>query len=212
MEMSKSNMTTGMLLDGAQMSISALIAGTMGFLKERNIDITEWVSYIGQKFTDSLKDLEGEPVEHVLKHLLELEIAPLGAEIISIEGKGDKAEAVLTALPGRPVLEKFGTTPRQLLRGFSLSQKEFESILDMFQPAASSIGLRLTHHTKNSQLYVTLAKGSQRRKVSPRPQMSEQDELTAISNILSNYEHEFGGDGSTPGSLEMDINEPAEDA
>jgi hypothetical protein len=47
------------LLDGAQMELSAFLAGTIGFLKERNIPIKEWVTYIGEMFEGSLDELEG---------------------------------------------------------------------------------------------------------------------------------------------------------
>jgi hypothetical protein len=145
-----------MLLDGAQMSLSAFIAGTMGFLKQRNIPIKDWVSYIGEQFEGSLGELEDEEAGRVMDHLLALEVLPLGVDIVSSRSTADKAEARLTSLPSRTVLEKFGTTPRELLRGFGVTKKEFESVLSMYEPAAAAIGLKFKYQSKDDQEILTL--------------------------------------------------------
>jgi len=152
----KKDVPKEMLLDGAQMTLSAFIAGTMGFLKERNIPIKDWVSYIGEQFEGSLGELEGEEAGNVMGHLLTLQVLPLGVDIVSSKSTRDKAEARLTSLPSRTILGKFGTTPRELLRGFGVTKKEFESILSMYEPAAKAIGLKLKYQSKDDQQILTL--------------------------------------------------------
>ena len=152
----KKDVPKEMLLDGAQMTLSALIAGTMGFLKEKNIPIKDWVSYIGEQFEGSLAKLEGEEAGNVIGHLLTLEVLPLGVDILSTKSTPDKAEARLTSLPSRTVLEKFGTTPRELLRGFGVTKKEFESIVSMHEPAATAIGLKFKYQSRGDQEILTL--------------------------------------------------------
>jgi len=152
----KKDVPKEMLLDGAQMTLSAFIAGTMGFLKERNIPIKDWVSYIGEQFEGSLGELEGEEAGNVMGHLLTLQVLPLGVDIVSSKSTRDKAEARLTSLPSRTILGKFGTTPRELLRGFGVTKKEFESILSMYEPAAKAIGLKLKCQSKDDQQILTL--------------------------------------------------------
>lgn len=152
----KKDVPKEMLLDGAQMSLSAFIAGTMGFLKQHNIPIKDWVSYIGEQFEGSLGELEGEEAGKVMDHLLALEVLPLGVDILSSQSTPDKAEARLTSLPSRTVLEKFGTTPRELLRGFGVTKKEFESILSMYEPAAAAIGFKFKYQSKDDQEILTL--------------------------------------------------------
>ena len=147
-----------MLLDGAQMSFSAFIAGTMGFLKQHNIEVKDWLAYIGEKFSEMLGGLEGRWAGEVMHHLLSLNILPWGAEVVSSELSDEKAEVTLLPLPSRPVLEKFGTTPQDLLRDFGVTPKEFESIYDMFGPAVASIGLRFSHHLKDGKQVLRLEK------------------------------------------------------
>ena len=152
----KKDVPKEMLLDGAQMTLSAFIAGTMGFLKQQNIPIKDWVSYIGEQFEGSLGEMEGEEAGKVMEHLLALEVLPLGADILSSQSTPDKAEARLTSLPSRIILEKFGTTPRELLSGFGVAKKEFESILSMYEPAAAAIGLKFKYQSKLDQEILTL--------------------------------------------------------
>lgn len=154
--MARQKVPQSVLLDGAQMSLSALLAGTMGFLKARNIPINDWVSYIGEQFESSLADLEDESAERVMEHLLTLQVLPLGCKVISSRATGEKAEVTLESLSSRTVLEKFGTTPQELLRGFGVTQKEFKSIYAMFEPAAKAIGLRFTHQLKDGKQFLSL--------------------------------------------------------
>jgi len=158
--MARTGVSKAVLLDGAQMSMSAFIAGTMGFLKEHNIPVKDWITYLGEAFDGSLDALQGEGADRVMEHLLPLQILPLGAEVISDRSTADKAEAVVTTLPSRTVLEKFGTTPSEMLEGFGVTQREFASVLDMFGPSAKSIGFRFKHQLKDGQEVLTLESAS----------------------------------------------------
>lgn len=146
------------LLDGAQMCIAATIAGIAGFLKEYNIPFKEFSDYMGEMFEDSLGDLKGRGADEVMEHLLTLEILPMGAEVISSKLTPDKAEVTLTTLPPRTLLEKFGTTPKLLLSDFGVTQKEYESIYAMYEPAAKAIGLKLRYHSKDNHEIISLEK------------------------------------------------------
>ena len=165
--MAKQNVPKQVLLDGAQMALAGFLAGTLDFLKERNMSIQEWVSYIGEQFEGSLGVLEGEEVGRVMEHLLTLQVLPMGAEVTSSRTTNGKVEVKLTPLPSRALLEKFGTTPRELLRGFGLTQKDFEAIYGMYEPAARAIGLRFTHQLKEGEEVLSLepaTSGPSRRK------------------------------------------------
>jgi hypothetical protein len=143
--MAKESVSKDVLLDGAQMNLSALIAGTMGFLKKKRIPIKDWVKYIGDEFEGSWGALEGEKLQNVLGHLLTLEILPLGVEAKTSEITPKKAEVTVTTLPSRIVLKKFGTTPKELLDGFGVTAEEMASFYAMYEPAAKAIGLKFTH-------------------------------------------------------------------
>lgn len=155
-----SRVTKGVLLDGAQMDLTALVAGTMGFLKEKNIPAREWLTYIGKQFEDSWGGLEGEGVDQVVRHLLPIQIQPLGAEVISSQVSPERAEVVLTTLPSRELLEKFGTTPREILGAFGVTQREYAEVYAMFEAPAEAIGLRFTHRLGRGRQVLQIEKPS----------------------------------------------------
>jgi hypothetical protein len=154
--MAKTSVPKEVLLDGAQMCLAATTVGIIGFLKERNIPVKALVDYMGEQFEDSLGDLEGEEVGKVMEHLLTLEVLPMGAEVISSQATAGKAEVTLTSLPPRKVLEKFGTTPGDLLQGFGVTMMEYASIYGMYAPAARAIGLRFRHQLKGGKEILSL--------------------------------------------------------
>jgi hypothetical protein len=144
------------LLDGAQMSLAAFLAGTMGFLKEHDIPVKDWVAYMGDMFEGAMGEMEGEDPAFVMQHLLELEILPMGAEVVSTSATDGRAEVTITSLPSRSVLEKFGTTPSDLLKGSGVTKKEFESILSMYEPAAKAIGMKFGYKSAGEHEILTL--------------------------------------------------------
>lgn len=150
-----------MLMDGAYMSIAATTAGIIGFLKEKNIPLKEFLAYFGERFEDSFSALSGEPVEKVMQHLLMLEILPMGVQVISTKASKNKAEAVVTSLPPKDVLEKFGTTPRELLNGFGVTAKEFESMYETFTPAIKAVGLKFSHAKRDGNEVLTIERISE---------------------------------------------------
>jgi len=154
--MSKQKVPNEVLLDGAQMNLSALIAGTMGFLKKRRIPIKDWVRYIGEQFEGSWGGLQGEKLQSVLEHLLTLEVLPLGVEATSSEVTPKKAEVTVTSLPSRIVLKKFGTTPKELLDGFGVTAAEVASFYAMYEPSAKAIGLKFTHRLSGGRQVLAL--------------------------------------------------------
>lgn len=145
-----------MLLDGAQMHLAATTAAIAGFLKEHDIPIEDFVDYMGGSFEGMFGDLEGRGADEVMEHMLKLEVLPMGAEIVSSDMTEDFAEVTLTSLPPERVLDKFGTTPEDLLDGFGITRREFTMIYDSFSPAVEAIGLKFSHHTSDGHEILTL--------------------------------------------------------
>ncbi|PPD58164.1 hypothetical protein [Dehalogenimonas etheniformans] len=160
--MATKNASTEILLDGAQMSIASMMAAIAGFLKEKGIPLKEFVNYFGKQFEGAWADLEGRGVNEVMDHFLDLEVLPMGAEVISKQASLEKAEVTLTSLPPRKVLERFGTTPSELLKGFGVTERQFASIYDSFIPAAKAIGLKFSHHAQDGHEVLVLEKARQR--------------------------------------------------
>ncbi len=156
------------LLDGTQMNLIAFIAGTMGFLKEKKVDTKEWASYIGKSFEDSWQAFEGAGADEIMEHLIPLQIQPFGAEVISSKGDYNQAEVILSSLPSKAVLQRFGTTPREILGGFGITQREFAALYDIFKPSAAAAGFQFTHKPgKGSHIIELQRKPSKHKKQRP---------------------------------------------
>ena len=132
------------------------------FSREHDIPVAELAAYIGDKFEGTLGDLEGDEVGSIMEHMLTLQILPMGAEVISSQGTADRAEVKLTSLPSRSLLEKFGTTPEDLLEGFDITAEEFASIYAMYEPAAKAIGLVFKHRLQNGEEIISLERRTRR--------------------------------------------------
>ncbi len=161
--MIKEEVSKEVLLDGAQMGLSVVLAGTMGFLKKHGLPIEDWAEYIGEAFEGALGELQGEPLDTVMEHLLTLEVLPMGAEVVSSESTPQKAEVTVTSLPSRALLKKFGTTPREFLSGFGVTKRDLASVYAMYEPAAKAVGLQFTHELTDGHQVLSLKRASARR-------------------------------------------------
>ena len=160
--MAKEEVSKDVLLDGAQMGLSMVLAGTIGFLKKQDLSIEDWAKYIGEAFEGALGDLEGAPLDTVMEHLLTLDVLPTGVEVVSSESTSRKAEVTVTPLPSRALLKKFGTTPREFLSGFGITKQDLASVYAMYEPAAKSIGLEFRHELTDSRQVLSLKRASGR--------------------------------------------------
>jgi hypothetical protein len=148
------------MLDGAQMGLSVVLAGTMGFLKKHGLPTKDWAEYIGEAFEGALGELEGAPLEAVMEHLLTLEVLPMGPEVVSSKSTPQKAEVTVTPLPSPGLLKKFGTTPREFLSGFGITRQDLASVYAMYEPAARAIGLQFTHELTDGRQKLSLKRAS----------------------------------------------------
>ena len=143
-------------LDGAQMMMMSFLAGTMGFLKDNDVSIGDWIRHVGGAFEGSWEAFKGAGADETMGHLIPLLIQPLGVEILSSSGDSDEVKLTMTTLPPRDVLERFETTPEELLDGFGITREEFASIYDLFKPAAEAAGFRFTHGLQGDEHEVTV--------------------------------------------------------
>ena len=105
----------------------------------------------------------GEPkgnidADEVMGHLVPLQIEPLGVKVLESSGYSDRVELTLTPLPPTEVLERFGTTPEELMDGFGITGEDMAAVYHFFEPAARAAGFTFTHELRGDQQVVTLSK------------------------------------------------------
>ena len=89
--MIKEEVSKEVLLDGAQMGLSVVLVGTMGFLKEHSIPIEDWVRYIGESFEGALGELQGEPLDTVMECCQSAKVGHFETEHMSMVTRGVSA-------------------------------------------------------------------------------------------------------------------------
>ena len=156
--MSDSDEMTEMMLDGSQMALSALIAGTAGFLKQRRIAPSDWIAYVGGMFEGAWEGLADEGADVVMQQLLNLSILPMGSRVLREDMSSDRAEVEITPLPSEEVLARFGTEPADLYEGFEITADDFATIYDFQRAALEAIGLTYTHGPGAEGYVLTLSR------------------------------------------------------
>ena len=177
-----------MLLDGARMLMTGMTAGTMGFLKGARHSYQRVGRLYRRKVRGLTRRSGGRAAGKVMEHLLALEILPMGVEMISSDVTDGKADVKVTSLPSQAVLEKFGTTPRELLSGFGVTQREMSTIFAMYEPAAKAIGLRFSHELKNGKQVIQ-----------PGTRAAEKGRTSVHRRAICRYQYGRSLQGQVPG-------------
>jgi hypothetical protein len=96
-------------------------------------------------FEGAWEGIEDEGADAVMTQLLSLSILPMGGKVLRQQMSADAAEVEVSSLPSEAVLGRFGTSPEDLLAGFSITARDFAVIYDLQRPALEAIGLHFTH-------------------------------------------------------------------
>lgn len=114
----------------AQGNATALALTALAYLKERGLDLDEYVAFHGRRFAPLWEELRGRPVVEVAR-LAALNAVSLGATLISLSGDDRRAEVLVAGWPDEEFLD--------LLQ---LSREDAQRQLDAFGPITEHLGIR----------------------------------------------------------------------
>jgi hypothetical protein len=114
----------------AQGNATALALTALAYLKERGLDLDEYVAFHGRRFAPLWEELRGRPVVEVAR-LAALNAVSLGATLISLSGDDRRAEVLVAGWPDGEFLD--------LLQ---LSREDAQRQLDAFGPITEHLGIR----------------------------------------------------------------------
>jgi hypothetical protein len=114
----------------AQGNATALALTALAYLKERGLDLDEYVAFHGRRFAPLWGELRGRPVVEVAR-LAALNAVSLGATLISLSGDDRRAEVLVAGWPDEEFLD--------LLQ---LSREDAQRQLDAFGPITEHLGIR----------------------------------------------------------------------
>src|ERR687893_1115764 len=116
--------------DQAQGNATALALTALAYLKERGLDLDEYVAFHGRRFAPAWEELRGRPVAEAAR-LAALNAVSLGATLISLSGDDRRAEVLVAGWPDEEFLD--------LLQ---LSREDAQRQLDAFGPITEHLGIR----------------------------------------------------------------------
>ena len=114
----------------AQGNATAFALTALAYLKERGLDLDEYVAFHGRRFAPGWEELRARPVVEVAR-LAALNAVSLGATLRSLSGDDRSAEVVVAGWPQEDFLD--------LLR---LSPEDAERQHDAFGPIMEHLGIR----------------------------------------------------------------------
>jgi len=114
----------------AQGNATALALTALAYLKERGLDLDEYVAFHGRRFAPLWEELRGRPVVEVAR-LAALNAVSLGATLISLSGDDRRAEVLVAGWPDEEFLD--------LLQ---LSREDAQRQYGAFGPIMEHLGIR----------------------------------------------------------------------
>jgi hypothetical protein len=118
------------VLSQAQGNATALALTALAYLKERGLDLDEYVAFHGRRFAPAWEELSGSPVVEVAR-LAALNAVSLGATLRSLSGNDRSAQVLVEGWPDEGVLD--------LLR---LSREDAQCQHGAFGPIMEHLGIR----------------------------------------------------------------------
>ncbi len=116
------------LYEQAQGNATALVLGTVAFLKERGVDVGEWSADFGRRVAPGWEELRGQGAHGVME-IVALNFVSVGGSLQSLTGDDNQADAVFEGWP-----------PQEMLDLFNLSQSAAEPFWESLRPIAQYLG------------------------------------------------------------------------
>jgi hypothetical protein len=132
-EASNTEFTTEELLSQAKGNATAFILTTIAYLKERDLDVDDFVAYFGRQFAPGWDELRPQPVAAVARTAA-LNAVSVGGTLGSLSGDETRAEVVMT---GWPEEEEISSV-------LGLGRNDSDAMWDSFYPIMDRLGVRYT--------------------------------------------------------------------
>lgn len=117
------------LLDHAEENLAGVILATVAFCKERGIPLSDWVSFVGNKFAPTWDEVKGKGAREVAR-LVALNSIASGGVVHSVTGDAARAEISAT-WPDAEDLEHFG-----------LTRSDLDPVMQVYTPILAHVGLK----------------------------------------------------------------------
>ena len=145
--MAEPEFSTDQLLEQAQGNITAIILGTLAYLKAHSLSSEEFIAFMGKLVAPGWEEVKGQGARAAMKYIAR-NASTTGAGLASISGDENQAEVVLTNWPSTTDLEVFGVT-----------QEEVDAFAwAIYHPVAAYLNLHYEWQRHGNQIVVRLTR------------------------------------------------------
>ena len=131
------------VLELAQGNATAFVITTFAYLKERGLDLDEYVAFFGRQVAPGWEEMRGRPVADVAR-VAALNPVSVGATLRSLSGDDTHAEVLLAGWPDEEFLSELG-----------LTQSAGDRILNAFEPIMDYLGIRYAWQREGEAVRLT---------------------------------------------------------
>jgi len=148
-EASNTEFTTEELLSGARGNATAFVLTTIAYLRERGLDVEDFVTFFGRQFAPGWDGLRAQPVAAVAQTVAR-NARSVGCTLGSISGDETRAEIVITGWPNAEELSPV----------LGLEPNAGDALWDSFYPIMDRVGIRYTWQREDGTVRLTYERDS----------------------------------------------------
>ena len=132
-EASNTEFTTEELLSGAQGNATAFVLTTIAYLRERGLDVEDFVAFFGRQFAPGWDGLRTQPVAAVAQSVARNAVS-VGCTLGLLSGDEARAEILFTGWPDAEEISNL----------LGLKPYDRDAMWDSFYPLMEPLGVRYT--------------------------------------------------------------------
>jgi hypothetical protein len=129
-EASNTEFTTEELLSGAQGNATAFVLTTIAYLKERGLDVEDFVAFFGRQFAPGWDELRAQPAAAVAQTVARNAVS-VGCTLGSLSSDEARAEVLVTGWPDA----------EEISRVLGLEPDAGDAMWDSFYPIMERLGI-----------------------------------------------------------------------
>ncbi len=143
-EASNTEFTTEELLSGARGNATAFVLATIAYLRERGMDVQDFVTFFGRQFAPGWDELRAKPVAAVALTVARNAVS-VGCTLGSLSGEETRAEVFVTGWPDAEALSSV----------LGLEPDAGDAMWDSFYPIMESLGIRYAWRREDGSVRLT---------------------------------------------------------
>jgi len=148
-EAADAEFTTEELLSGARGNATAFVLATIAYLRERDLDVEDFVTFFGRQFAPGWDELRTGPVAAVAQTVARNAVS-VGCTLGSISGDETHAEILIT---GWPEAEELSSV-------LGLEPNAGDAMWDSFYPIMEHLGIRYAWRREDGTVWLSYERES----------------------------------------------------